>query len=126
MIIEDNAANLALVDFLLTMGGYRTVSARDGAEGVRLAQEERPGLILCDLQMPVLNGYEVLQELRGDPATRAIPVVAVTAFSMPGDRIKVTQAGFDGYISKPIEPEQFVREIETYLPPGQRATRSSG
>jgi two-component system cell cycle response regulator DivK len=126
LIVEDNAANLALVEYLLKAGGYQTFSARDGAAGVRLAREEKPDLIVCDLQMPVLNGYEVLQQLRGDPLTRAIPVIAVTAFSMPGDRTQVTQAGFDGYLSKPIDPQQFVREIEKYLPPGQRAGSGPG
>ncbi len=116
LIIEDNAANLALVDYLLKAAGYQTFAATDGAQGVQAARERRPDLVLCDLQMPVLNGYEVLQQLRADPLTRLIPVVAVTAFSMPGDRAKAIEAGFDGYLSKPIEPEQFVRQVEEYLP----------
>jgi CheY-like chemotaxis protein len=124
LIVEDNAANLSLVEYLLQAGGYQTCSASDGGAGVRLAREEKPDLVVCDLQMPVLNGYEVLAQLRADPLTRAIPVIAVTAFSMPGDRAKVTEAGFDGYLSKPIEPELFVRQIEKYLPLDLRAGKT--
>lgn len=116
LIIEDNAANLALVEYLLKAAGHQTFAANDGAQGVQVARELRPDLVICDLQMPALNGYEVLQQLRADPLTRAIPVIAVTAFSMPGDRSKVIEAGFDGYLSKPIEPELFVRQIEEHLP----------
>jgi len=116
LIIEDNSANLELIEYLLKAAGYQTLAATDGARGVQVAREQRPDLVLCDLQMPVLNGYEVLEQLRAHPLTRLIPVLAVTAFSMPGDRAKVIEAGFDGYLSKPIEPEQFVRQVEQYLP----------
>jgi CheY-like chemotaxis protein len=117
LIVEDNAANLELVEYLLKAGGHRTLAATDGAEGVRMAREQLPDLVICDLQMPVLNGYEALQQLRGDPALRAIPVIAVTAFSMPGDREKVVQAGFDGYLTKPIDPETFLQQIEKHIRP---------
>ncbi|HLX78972.1 MAG TPA: response regulator [Burkholderiales bacterium] len=120
LIVEDNAANLKLVEYLLKAAGHRVSSATDGGEGVRMARKERPDLILCDLQIPVLDGYEVLQQLRSDAATRAIPIVAVTAFSAPGDQTKVIDAGFDGYLSKPIDPEKFVAQAEHYLPPGMR------
>ncbi len=120
LIIEDNAANMALVEYLLKAAGHLTQAATDGAEGVRMARKERPDLVLCDLQMPVLGGYEVLQQLRSDANTRAIPIVAVTAFSTPGDQTKVIEAGFNGYLSKPIEPETFVAQIEKYLPAGIR------
>ena len=120
LIVEDNAANLSLFEYLLKTGGHETLSATDGAEGMRLARENKPALILCDLQLPLLDGYEVLRQLRADPITRAIPVIAVTAFSMPGDRTKVAEAGFNGYVSKPIEPEIFVQQIGKYLPRGAR------
>lgn len=121
LVIEDNAANLALVEYLCQAAGHRTLSATDGAGGVRSAREALPDLILCDLQMPVLDGYEVLQQLRADPATRPIPIVAVTAFSGARDRTRVMSAGFDGYLSKPIDPETFVAEIESYLRQAARA-----
>lgn len=121
LIVEDNAANLELVDYLLMAGGHQTIAATDGAEGVRIALEQLPDLVICDLQMPMLNGYEVLQCLRQEPGLRTIPVIAVTAFSMPGDREKVAKAGFNGYLTKPIEPETFVARIEEHLPPEKRS-----
>ena len=118
LVSEDNAANLELVRFLLSHHGYTVLLARDGPEGVEVALRERPGLILCDLQMPGFDGYQVLQKLRGNLDT---VVVALTAFSMPNDRHNVLSAGFDGYMSKPIDPEKFVQEVERYLPENQRA-----
>ncbi|MGZ5156866.1 MAG: response regulator [Caldimonas sp.] len=116
LVIEDNAANLELVRYLLTCGGYTVLLARDGDEGVALALRERPDLIVCDLQMPLLDGYEVLVCLRAHADTAGLPIVALTAFSMPSDRHKVMTAGFDGYLSKPIEPEKFIAQIEAHLP----------
>jgi CheY-like chemotaxis protein len=124
LIIEDNQANLDLAEYLLKASGYATSAARDGEEGVRTARQEHPDLIICDLQMPVMDGYEVIQHLKQDPLLRGIPVIAVTALSMPGDRDRVVAAGFDGYVSKPIDPENFARTIEEFLPPGLRARRS--
>lgn len=115
LVIEDNPDNLALAVYLLRAAGFETIEASDGAQGVRAAREAVPDLIVCDLQMPVLNGFEVLQHLRVDPMTRTIPVVAVTAFSMPGDRAKAEAAGFDGYLSKPIDPERFAQQIEVHF-----------
>jgi len=123
LIIEDNKANLELAEYLLKASGYATLAARDGEEGVRTARKELPDLIICDLQMPVMDGYEVVRNLKKDPQLRSIPVVAVTALSMPGDRGNVLAAGFDGYLSKPIEPETFVRTVEGFVPPGLRARR---
>jgi len=120
LVIEDNPANLALVEYLLNASGYITVAATDGATGVRVARETRPDLVICDLQMPGLSGYEVLEELRADPTLARTPVIAVTAFSMQDDQIKVLSAGFNGYLSKPIEPERFVAQVEEYLPLDQR------
>ena len=121
LIIEDNYANLELAEYLLNACGHETFGARDGAEGVRAARQERPDLIICDLQMPVMNGYEVVRELKNDASLGLIPVIAVTALSMPGDRDQVMSAGFQGYLPKPIDPETFVQTIEGYLPPGLRA-----
>jgi CheY-like chemotaxis protein len=121
LIIEDNAANLELVRYLLSHRGYTVLQAYDGLQGVAVALQEQPRLILCDLQMPGLDGYQVLRELRGK--TDAI-IVALTAFSMPNDRLNVLSAGFDGYMSKPIDPEKFVQEVEAYLTPAERVPSS--
>jgi len=126
LIIEDNKANLELAEYLLKASGYTTLTAMDDEEGVRTARKEHPDLIICDLQMPIMDGYEVVRELKKDPLLRSIPIIAVTALSMPGDRNKVLAAGFDGYLSKPIDPETFVRTVEGFLPPGLRAQRRPG
>lgn len=125
LVIEDNAANLELVRYLLSFSGYTVLEARDGAQGVAMALQERPDLVVCDLQMPLLDGYEVLARLRENPVSAATVIVAVTAFSMPNDRQKVMTAGFDGYLSKPIEPENFVGQIEAFLPAGLQAPRAA-
>ena len=116
LVIEDNAANLELVRYLLTFSGYTVLQATDGEQGLALARQEQPDLIVCDLQMPVIDGYQVLAQLREHAETANTPIVAVTAFSMPNDRQKVLTAGFNGYFSKPIEPESFVAQIEEFLP----------
>ena len=116
LIIEDNEANLELAQYLLEHGGHKVLLATDGQMGVSVARRERPELIICDLQMPVLDGYGVLEQLKRDAAMVGTPIIAVTAFSMSGDEEKVRMAGFDGYFTKPIEPQTFVRQIEAFLP----------
>lgn len=117
LVIEDNPANLELMRFLLTAHGYAALVAHDGEEGLDMARREVPDLILCDLQLPGIDGYEVARQVKGNPALQHIPVVAVTAFAMVGDREKVLAAGFDGYLAKPIEPETFVQQVETFMKP---------
>jgi two-component system, cell cycle response regulator DivK len=121
LIIEDNPANLELAKYLLEAGGYTILTAMNGVEGLELAQRERPDLVVSDLQMPLMDGYEVLQKLRSNPDLQSIPVIAVTAFSMPGDKNKVLLKGFNGYISKPIVPETFIQQVEAFLPVDLRA-----
>jgi len=121
LIIEDNPANLELVRYLLDAHGYSTLTAMNGEEGLRLFGSARPDIVLCDLQLPILDGYEVLSEIRKDPARGNTIVIAVTAFSMSGDRAKVTAAGFDGYIPKPIDPTTFVQQVEGLVRPELRA-----
>lgn len=120
LVIEDNDANLELVRYLLEASGYDVLCAVNGALGVALAQREHPDLVISDLGMPVMDGYEVVHFLRSDPKCHAMPIIALTAYSMPGDRDRVMQAGFDGYLAKPIEPELFVRQIEAFLPEARR------
>jgi CheY-like chemotaxis protein len=122
-VIEDHPPSLELIQYLLQNAGYSTVVAIDGAEGLALVRRERPDLVLCDLQIPSIDGYEVARQIRADPALRATPLLAVSAFSMIGDRDKGLAAGFDAYYSKPIEPELFVAQIEQHLPPELRADR---
>jgi len=104
LLIEDNAANMELMTYLLQAFGHATLAARDGKEGLEIAQREDPDLIVCDIQLPVMNGYEVARRIKADPALRNIPLVAVTAYAMVDDRRKTLAAGFDGYLTKPIAP----------------------
>jgi two-component system cell cycle response regulator len=116
LIIEDNPTNMELMSYLLTAFGHTPLMAFDGESGVRLAREQSPDLILCDVHLPKLDGYGVVALLKGDPRLCRIPVLVVTALAMVGDRERLLEAGFDGYIGKPIEPEQFVAELEPFLP----------
>jgi two-component system cell cycle response regulator len=114
-VIEDNPTNLDLMTYLLNAFGHTSLTAADGEEGLQAAQRETPDLIICDLQLPRLNGYEVARWLKSHPDLRATPLVAVTALAMVGDREKVLAAGFDGYIAKPIDPQTFVGRVEHFL-----------
>jgi CheY-like chemotaxis protein len=115
LVVEDNAANLELARYLLASAGHEVLLAGDGQAGLVLATHERPDLIISDLQMPLMDGYALIAALKAAPACAQIPVLALTAFSMPGDRDEVMRAGFTGYLSKPIEPEQFVGQVAAYL-----------
>jgi len=125
LIVEDNPANRELMDYLLRAFGFETMKAADGAVGLEIACRERPDLILCDIQMPVLDGYAFAQQAKADPALRDIPLVAVTAFAMVGDRDRILSHGFDGYIAKPLEPMAFIQAINGALPQAMRATTPS-
>jgi len=115
LIIEDNATNMELMVYLLRAFGYEPLSAADGEAGVAAARRELPDLIICDVHLPKLDGYGVVAALKADPALRHIPTLAVTALAMAGDREKLLEAGFDGYIGKPVEPDTFVTQIESFL-----------
>jgi CheY-like chemotaxis protein len=114
LVIDDNEDNVRLVDYILRAHGYEPLLATDGAEGVRLALQQRPDLILLDIRMPHMDGYEVAGLLK-QAGLDATKVVAVTASAMVGDRERISAAGFDGYIQKPIEPESFMADVERYL-----------
>ena len=116
LMIEDTAHNLELMTYLLAAAGHRVMSATTGTEGIELALEQVPDLIVLDLQLPDAAGYDVLSRLRSEAATRAVPMVAVTANAMVGDRDAALSAGFDGYLPKPIEPRTFCRDIDGFLP----------
>lgn len=127
LIIEDNPTNMQLMAYLLRAFGHDPIEAADGEAGVEAARRESPDLILCDVQVPKMDGYKIAEHLKRHPALRTIPLVAVTALAMVGDRDKVLAAGFDGYIAKPIDPETFVGQVEALLSevPGARC-RVSG
>jgi len=116
LLIEDNEQNTYLATFLLERRGCTVVAAADGMRGIELASQQKFDLILLDIQLPVMNGYQVAAALRGNPATLSIPIIAVTSYAMMGDREKALAAGCDGYIEKPINPETFVSEIERFFP----------
>ena len=115
LVVEDNERNLKLVRDVLQFAGYEVISACSGEQGVRLARERRPDLVLMDLQLPAMDGTEALSVLRDDPGTRRIPVVAVTAFAMKNDRERALLAGFDGYLEKPINVRAFPEQVRGYL-----------
>jgi two-component system, cell cycle response regulator DivK len=115
LIVEDNERNRKLVRDVLQFRGYRTIETETAEEGIRLAQEQQPALILMDIQLPGMDGIAALGHLRADPGTRAIPVIAVTASAMTHDRQKVLAAGFDGYQSKPIRVSEFVDAVRQIL-----------
>lgn len=115
LIIEDNEQNMYLIDFLLTKNGYRTLKAWDGKEGIVIALEMKPDLILLDIQLPGMNGYEVARALKKNAESASIPIVAVTSYAMAGDKEQTLQAGCIGYFEKPIKPESFVDEMKKFL-----------
>lgn len=125
LVIEDNPTNMELMVYLLKAFGHAPLEAEDGETGLAIAHWESLDLILCDLQMPGLDGFEVARQLKSDPTLPKIPLVAITAYAMMGDRDKVLAAGFDGYLTKPIEPELFVGQVEIFLPPEKRSTKSN-
>lgn len=123
LIIEDDPASRELVKYLLESAGHTVLIASEGGTAVRTAIDAKPDLLICDLQLPVMNGYQIIQSLLESPQWHKVPIIAVTAFSMAGDREKTLAAGFDEHISKPIDPRHFVAQIESFLPAALRGKR---
>jgi two-component system cell cycle response regulator DivK len=119
LIVEDNSRNLELVQDILEFHGFRTLAATNGRQAVDLARHHQPDLVLMDIQLPELDGVSALAQLRGDVSTVAIPVVALTAFAMTEDRGRLLQAGFDGYLAKPIDVRTLPATVLEYC----RSTR---
>ena len=117
LVIEDNAANMKLAVFLLEKEGHEVLQASDAEEGLRLARDRLPALILMDVQLPGMDGLAATRLLKADAATRHIKVVAVTALAMNGDREKVEAAGCDGYLAKPIRYQEFLQLVKAMLAP---------
>src|SRR5918992_171560 len=114
LIVEDNEKNLKLVRDLLQVKGYRTLEAGTGERGIELAAEHAPDLVLMDIQLPDLDGVSALARLRADPRTAAIRAVALTAFAMKDDRQRFLEAGFDGYLVKPIDVREFPEQVRRF------------
>jgi two-component system cell cycle response regulator DivK len=115
LVVEDNPKNLKLVRDVLLFSGYEVFEATTGEAGVQLAREVAPDLILMDLQLPGIDGVEALRQIRGEPASRSVPVVAVTAFAMPEDRRRAFDSGFDGYVEKPISVRGLPQQVHDFL-----------
>jgi CheY-like chemotaxis protein len=125
LVIEDNDKNLKLLRDLLQLRGYHVLEGRTADQGLRLAIECKPSLILMDIQLPDLDGVSALKRLRADPATTAIPVVALTAFAMKDDRERFLAAGFDGYLPKPIDIRALPEQVRVFIERG-RQTPATG
>ncbi len=115
VVAEDNEANLELIRAILETRGFEVIEAHDGEEAIAKIRETGPDLVLMDVQMPLLNGVGALQKLRREPGLAAIPVIALTAYAMCGDKEDFLAAGFDSYVSKPIEPSTLWRQVRELL-----------
>jgi two-component system cell cycle response regulator DivK len=115
LVIEDNPSNMALAEFLLQSAGHTVLKASDAEAGLMLARDEQPHLILMDIQLPGMDGLAATALLKGDVATRAIPVIALTALAMKGDEERIRAAGCDGYIAKPMPYQEFLEAVAAQL-----------
>jgi len=116
LVVEDDPDSLELMTYLFRAFGHQALGASSGTAALQLAAETPPDLILCDLRLPGMDGFELLSRFRANPVLQTTPILAVTAYAMPGDKERVMGAGFDGYVSKPIDPQTFVRMAEQYSP----------
>jgi two-component system cell cycle response regulator DivK len=115
LVIEDTEDNRQILRDLLSSAGYEIIEAVDGESGVSMAAKEIPDLILMDIQLPVIDGYEATRRLKANPATRHIPVVAVTSYALVGDEAKAREAGCDGYVAKPFSPRHLLETVRGFL-----------
>jgi len=124
-IAEDNAVNRELLRELLESRGYTVVEACDGEEALRMIEQTQPDILLLDIGMPVLDGFAVVRQLRQNPRLSALPAVAVTAYAMQGDRERILNSGFDGYLSKPINPHSLAEELDRLLRKRDKKARAA-
>ena len=116
LVVEDQEDNRRIVRDLLTSAGYEMIEAVNGEEGVAMAETERPDLILMDIQLPGLDGYEATRRIKADPALRQIPIIAVTSYALSGDDAKALAAGCDAYVTKPFSPRVLLAKVREYVP----------
>ena len=116
LVIEDTEDNRRIIRDLLTNFGYELIEAADGVEGVALAEAQRPDLILMDIQLPGVDGYEATRRIRAIPGLARVPIIAVTSYALSGDEAKARAAGCDGYVAKPFSPRQLLAKVREFLP----------
>jgi two-component system, cell cycle response regulator DivK len=121
LLVEDNEDNRTVYRTILEHFGYQVLEARNGEDGVRMARQERPELILMDISIPLIDGWEATRILKADPATSEIPIIALTAHALATDRAKAHEVGCDGYLAKPCEPRRVVAEVEKFIGSGREA-----
>lgn len=124
LVVEDNPDNMYVLDHLLTRSGYLVQQATQGGEALALMEQQRPDLVLMDMQMPGMDGYTMVKQLRQRPELATVPVIAVTASSMPGDREAILAAGCTDYVAKPINPRELIDLIAQHLEGGHRGKDS--
>ena len=115
LVVEDHEENRRIMRDLLTAAGYEMIEALTGEEGIVLAERERPDLILMDIQLPGLDGYEATRRIKAQPALRAIPIIAVTSYALSGDDVKALEAGCDAYVTKPFSPRALLAKMREFL-----------
>ena len=115
LVVEDTEDNRQIVRDLLASAGYELIEAADGAAGVAMATVHKPDLILMDIQLPGMDGYEATRRIKADPALRHIPIIAVTSYALSGDEAKIRAAGCDGYVAKPFSPRQLLAKVREFL-----------
>ena len=116
LVVEDTEDNRQIIRDLLTSAGYEMIEAVDGEEGVAMAAQHRPDLILMDIQLPGLDGYEATRRIKAQPELKHIPIIAVTSYALSGDEAKTREAGCDGYVAKPFSPRQLLAKVREFLP----------
>src|SRR4051812_970291 len=116
LVVEDHEDNRQILRVLLASGGYAMIEAHDGETALTVAAAERPDLILMDIQLPGLDGYEVTRRIKADPALRAIPIIAITSYALSGDEGEARAAGCDAYVTKPYSPRALLAKIREYVP----------
>jgi two-component system cell cycle response regulator DivK len=116
LVVEDHEDNRQILRDLLGSAGYAMIEAVNGEDGVAMAAAERPDLILMDIQLPLIDGYEATRRIKADPALASIPIIAVTSYALSGDEEKARSAGCDGYVTKPYSPRELLRKVREYLP----------
>ena len=126
LVVDDNDTNLYLIRFILQKGGHEVIEARDGLEGVKLALEEKPDIVIMDIQLPGIDGHEATRRIRGKENREDLPIIALTSFAMPVDKELALAAGCNSYLTKPIDVQTFIAEVNRYLAETQNREVESG